>query len=172
MERLYQEYRDIAEFRLVYINEAHAADSSWPVQYAKEKGINDHEDIDDRCTTAKLLMDEKALTIPCLVDSMANKVNKAYSAWPDRVFLIRTDGRLAVAAARGPFGYKPAIDEVEAWLKSFRADAAEPPLPDSAAPAGKEQDVQTMFPDEQPEADADEAKEPDPKPDENDERGK
>jgi len=163
MERLYKEYRDVAEFRLVYINEAHAADSSWPVQYAKEKGINDAENLVDRCTTAKMLMDEKALTIPCLVDSMENKVNKAYSAWPDRIFLIRTDGRLAVAAARGPFGYKPALVEVENWLKTFRADGAEPPLPESAVPAGEEQDVATMFPEEKPQEQKDEAKESDSK---------
>lgn len=159
MERIYREYRDIAEFRLVYINEAHAADSSWPVQYAREKGINDHEDIEDRCTTAKLLMDEKALTIPCLVDGMENKVNRAYSAWPDRAFLIRTDGRLAVAGAQGPRGYKPAIDEIEKWLKAFRETGGEPPLPDSAAPAGEDRDVETIFAQDKPaETDADENK--------------
>ena len=27
MEQMYQSYRDIAEFRLIYIKEAHAADS-------------------------------------------------------------------------------------------------------------------------------------------------
>jgi len=172
MERLYQEYRDIAEFRLVYINEAHAADSSWPVQYAKDKGINDHEDIEDRCTTAKLLMDEKALTIPCLVDGMDNKVNKAYSAWPDRIFLIRTDGRLAIAADRGPRGYKPALVEVEKWLKTFRAEGAEPPLAESAAPAGEDLDVEAMFPEEKEETGAEEAKQPDSGSDEKDNRGK
>ena len=39
MEEMYQEFKDIAEFRLVYIREAHAADSNWSVPYAKEKGI-------------------------------------------------------------------------------------------------------------------------------------
>lgn len=172
MERLYSEYQDIAEFHLVYINEAHAADSSWPVQYAKEKGINDHENIEDRCTTAKLLMDEKALTMPCFVDGMDNKVNRAYSAWPDRAFLIRTDGRLAVAGAQGPFGYKPALNEIEVWLKEFRAKGVEPALPDSAAPAGDDRDVTTMFPEDKSQEKQDEAEEPDSRSDEKDERGK
>lgn len=172
MERIYREYRDIAEFRLVYINEAHAADSSWPVQYAKEKGINDHENIEDRCSTAKRLMDEKALTIPCLVDGMENKVNRAYSAWPDRAFLIRTDGRLGVAGAQGPRGYKPAIEAIEKWLKAFRAEGAEPPLPDSAAPAGEDRDVKSMFPEVEPEGKKDGERDSDTRSGEGDERGK
>ena len=148
MERLYNEYRDIVEFRMVYINEAHAADGTWPVAYAKDKGITEHDDYSERCTTAQMLLDDKQLTIPCVIDGMDNKVNRAYSAWPDRVFLIRSDGRLAVAADRGPRGFKPALAESRRWLEAFRAQGEEPALPETARPAGEDRDVSEMFPDD------------------------
>lgn len=114
---------------MVYINEAHAADGSWPVPYAKEKGINEHTNYGERCTTAQMLLDEKKLTIPCIIDGMDNKVNEAYKAHPDRVFLVRKDGKLAVAAARGPWGFKPGLTATEEWLAEFKDTGEEPELP-------------------------------------------
>ena len=131
MEQMYKNYKDIVEFRLVYITEAHAADSNRSVGYAKEKGINQHKNYGERCTTAEMLMEDKSLTMPTLIDGMDNAVNNAYSAHPDRVFLIRSDGRLAVAAARGPSGFKPGLDTTRQWLAEFKKNGKEPSLPDS-----------------------------------------
>ena len=122
---MYQDYKDVAEFRMVYINEAHAADGRNPVGYAKEKGITEHDDYEERCVTAQMLMDDETLTIPCLIDGMDNKVNQAYSAWPDRIFLVRTDGKLAVAADRGPWGFKPGLNASIEWLKEFSESGEE-----------------------------------------------
>ncbi len=138
MEQLYQDYKDIAEFRLVYIKEAHAADSDRSVGYAVEKGINEHANYGERCATAEMLMQDKSLTIPTLIDGMDDAVNQAYRAYPDRVFLVRTDGRLAVAAARGPFGFKPALRETEAWLADFKESGQEPELPEEAIEAAEQ----------------------------------
>ncbi len=129
MEALYREFSDLAEFLLVYINEAHAEDSTWPVDYAQEKGISEHADYGARCTTAELLLNDNQLTIPCLVDGMDNTVNRAYNGWPDRVFVVRTDGRLAVAANKGPFGFVPGLEATRAWLESLRDTGNEPALP-------------------------------------------
>lgn len=132
MEQMYKDYRDIAEFRIVYINEAHAADSDRPVAYAREKGINTHTTYGQRCEVADRLIKEKKLTIPIIIDGLDNKTGEAYHAWPDRVFLVRTDGRLAVAGARGPWGFAPALKEAEQWLADFRKTGKEPPLPEGA----------------------------------------
>lgn len=129
MQKMYDEYKDVAEFRMIYIREAHAADGTWPVGYAKEKGITEHKDYGQRCETAERLLNDENLTIPCIIDGMDNAVNEAYSAWPDRVFLVRTDGRLAVAADRGPWGFKPGVDAAKAWLAEYKATGVEPPLP-------------------------------------------
>ena len=120
MEAMFQKYKDIAEFRMIYIREAHAADSSRPVPYAKEKGINQQTDYHDRCTTAEMLLNDKQLTMPFLIDAMDNATNTAYQAHPDRVFLVRTDGKLAIAASRGPAGFKPALKSTEQWLEEAR----------------------------------------------------
>lgn len=135
MQNMYETYGDIAEFRIVYIKEAHASDSSWPVPYAKEKGIKEHTTFGERCDVAKKLLDDNKLTIPTVVDNMENEANEAYKAWPDKVFVVRTDGRLAVAAKRGPWGFKPAMDEAKKWLAEFKETGNEPPLPEDAAPA-------------------------------------
>lgn len=137
MEKMYQDYRDIAEFRLIYIREAHAADSSWPMPIAKEKGINEHTSYEDRCKTAEMLINDNSLTIPTLIDEMDNVANDAYRAWPDRVFLIRSDGRLAVAAKRGPFGFEPGLKESMEWLKTFRESGTEPPLSEDVIEAAE-----------------------------------
>ena len=90
---MYQTYKDVAEFRIVYIQEAHAADGSWPMPIAIEKGINEHKTLKDRCATAEMLLKDNQLTIPCVIDGMDNATNEAYRAWPDRIFVVRTDGR-------------------------------------------------------------------------------
>ena len=125
---MFQDYKHIAEFRMVYINEAHAADGKRPVGYAQQKGITEHDDYSERCVTAQMLMDDRSLTVPCLIDGMDNKVNSLYSAHPDRIFLVRKDGRLAVAADRGPFGFNPALNECKDWLQEFAKTGEEPKL--------------------------------------------
>jgi hypothetical protein len=130
MEKIYRDYKDIAEFRIVYIREAHAADSTWPVDYAKEKGITEHKNYGERCMVAERMMEEENVTIPCIIDEFDNKVNAAYKAWPTRLFVVRGDGRLAVAAERGPWGFKPAIKKAKAWLAEYGKGGKEPELPE------------------------------------------
>ena len=132
LEKLYQTYRDLAEFRIIYIREAHAADSRRPVEYAVEQGITEHKDLSDRCATAEILYKKKSLTIPCLIDSMDDATNSAYQGWPDRIFVVRSDGRIAVSADRGPFGFAPALKKTEAWLEELRNSGSEPPLDDGS----------------------------------------
>lgn len=43
----------------------------------------------------------KKITIPCIIDKMDNQASEAYSAWPDRIFVVRSDGSLAIAAGHG-----------------------------------------------------------------------
>lgn len=128
MERMYKEYKDVAEFYIVYISEAHASDDERPVEYATELGIKEHKNFGERCMVATRLRTDKTLTIPCLVDGMDNAVDKAYKALPDRVYVVRKDGKLAVASKRGPRGFRPAITKTRAWLASYKETGREPDL--------------------------------------------
>lgn len=138
MQKMFEEFGDLVEFRLVYINEAHAADGRSPVPYAKKMGIMEHTSVNDRCSTAKLLLDSKKLTIPTLTDEMDDEVSKAYAAFPDRIYLVRSDGRLAIVAERGPFGFSPALKESKAWMTQLKDSGSEPELPESASEPGDE----------------------------------
>lgn len=133
---MYQQYKDVAEFYIVYISEAHAADDRSPVGYAKDLGIKEHTNYGERCAVATRLQKEKRLTIPCLIDGMDNKVANAYQGWPDRVYLVRKDGRLAVAGKRGPWGFRPAINRANKWLAEYYQTSVEPELviPDEDEP--------------------------------------
>lgn len=128
MEKMYQAYKDIAEFFIVYISEAHASDDRSPVGYAKKLGIKEHGNYGERCSIADRLVKEKKLTIPCLIDGMDNAVEKQYKAHPDRVFLVRKDGTLAVAGKRGPWGFKPGLNAANIWLAEYRETGDEPAL--------------------------------------------
>jgi hypothetical protein len=126
MEAMYQKYKDVAEFQIVYIKEAHAADSNWPVPYAVRQGINQPTTYSERCSIAHLLTDNTDLTIPMLVDEIDNTVNDLYQALPNRLFLVRKDGTLAVAARRGPMGFPPALAEAEEWLAAYAESDKKP----------------------------------------------
>ncbi len=75
-----------------------------------------------------MLAEDKSLTIPMLVDEIDDNVNALYQALPNRVFLVRKDGRLAVAASRGPMGFPPALKEAKEWLAAYATSGEEPAL--------------------------------------------
>ena len=113
---------------MVYVREAHAADSSWPVDYAKEQNITEPTSYEERCTVAERLVNEGKLTIPCLIDGIDNAVNDLYKGHPTRIFLIRKDGKLGVAGSRGPFGLNPSIEATQKWLKEYKDTGKEPEI--------------------------------------------
>lgn len=56
-------------------------------------------------------------TIPCLVDDMQNTAQKAYAGWPDRLYVVDAEGKVAYKGGRGPKGFKP--DEARAKLSEL-----------------------------------------------------
>lgn len=72
-------------------------------------------DLKTRLSYADVCTATLKLSMPTVVDREDNKVNAAYSGWPDRFVIVGVDGRVAYIGARGPEGFKPA--EVEGWLK-------------------------------------------------------
>jgi len=56
------------------------------------------------------------LTMPSVIDNDDNAVNQAYGAWPDRLYVIDTDGSVAFKTAPGPAGFK--TPDLAAWLRN------------------------------------------------------
>ena len=129
MEKMYEDYRDIAAFLIIYIREAHAADGNRPVDYAKELVINEHKTFDERRDVARRFVGDKEVRIPTIIDNMDGEVDAAYGAAPTRAYIIRKDGRLGVTCGRGPRGLEPALKEINVWLEQYRETGEEPGFP-------------------------------------------
>jgi iodothyronine deiodinase-like protein len=53
-------------------------------------------------------------SLPFGIDDMSNAADNAYSAWPERLYVVDESGHIAYRGGMGPFNYKPA--ELRAWL--------------------------------------------------------
>lgn len=110
-------YGDQVQFYVVYIREAHALDSRQPSGGGGNPIVEDPRSLDERCEVAEVCLAKLALEgLPALVDGIDDAVNTAYAAWPDRMYLVGRDGRIAYHGGRGPFGFLP--DELEAGIQA------------------------------------------------------
>ena len=116
MRRLYDETKDHARFLLVYVREAHAADE-WVMPDNKESGLHFAQPTSHsaRIDAAECCVEDLSLDMPTVVDGLDDAVSRAYGAWPDRLYVIGPDGRVAYQGGVGPFGFKP--NEVRAFLR-------------------------------------------------------
>lgn len=73
---------------------------------------------EDRVKVAGECMKELKLSIPCLVDDMQNTAQKGYAGWPDRLYVLDKEGKVAYKGEPGPRGFKPA-DAEEALKKAL-----------------------------------------------------
>ena len=102
---MYETYKDRVEFYIVYIREAHAADSSWAMNFTGRDGelIYDPISEDERAKVASQCVADLNLPMPALIDRLDDEVNQSYLGWPDRLYLVDTAGKVAYAGGRGPF---------------------------------------------------------------------
>ena len=90
----------------MYIREAHPTDA-WQVEANEREGVlfAQPTTIEERIEVASACSLHLDLTIPTLVDDMADSTDRKYYALPDRLFLVGRDGRIAFRGAPGPFGF-------------------------------------------------------------------
>jgi hypothetical protein len=112
------------EFVVVYIREAHP-EEGWILPENRRSGIAVHEPTTDeeRRLVASTCATDLKIAMLTVVDGVDNAVASAYGGWPDRLYLIGSDGRIAYQGGEGPFGFKPA----ELGLAIERALAADAP---------------------------------------------
>jgi hypothetical protein len=79
------------------------------------KKITQTDAIDHRVQNAEICLTALKLSVPTVIDREDNAVNVAYAGWPDRMYVVGVDGRIAYRGGPGPKGFKP--EEVEDWLK-------------------------------------------------------
>jgi len=116
LNRLYRDYRERVAFYVVYVQEAHPIDA-WQMDVNVSDGVlvPTTKTDDERINVAGLCVTKLGIELPALVDESDDAVERAYTGWPDRLYVVDADGRIAYKSAAGPFGFRPS--EVEAALK-------------------------------------------------------
>jgi type I thyroxine 5'-deiodinase len=125
LNKLYRDYRDRAAFHIVYIQEAHPIDR-WQMDVNVKDGVlvATTNSPAERATVAGMCLTKLGIELPAIIDSSDDAVERAYTGWPDRMYVIDRNGRVAYKSAAGPFGFKPS--ELEAALKRLLASEAAP----------------------------------------------
>jgi hypothetical protein len=101
-------YRDRVSFLAVYIREAHP-EEGWILPENRRSGVAVDEPRNDeaRWEVAAACATALRLGMPMVVDAVDNAVASTYGGWPDRLYLVGRDGRIAYRGGEGPFGFKP-----------------------------------------------------------------
>ena len=61
----------------------------------------------ERFAVAGTCVRKLGIKFPALVDGLDNRVESAYTGWPDRMYLIAPGGRVLYKSNAGPFGFHP-----------------------------------------------------------------
>jgi type I thyroxine 5'-deiodinase len=61
----------------------------------------------ERASVAGTCVRKLGIKFPALLDSFDNRVEAAYTGWPDRLYLIGRGGRVLYKSEPGPFGFHP-----------------------------------------------------------------
>jgi hypothetical protein len=122
---MHQRYKDTVVFLAVYVREAHPTDG-WRMAVNDQAGIAIAQPRSDRerSSVASKCCAALEITMPLLVDTLDDRVGKAYSGMPDRLYIVDRRGHVVYKGGRGPFGFKPA--EMEQSLVLMLLDEEKP----------------------------------------------
>jgi hypothetical protein len=112
---------------VIYIREAHPTDGRQVQANVKEKIlIPDSKTLEERAKVAREFAAQFKVSLPILVDTIDDQAEKAYAGWPDRIYVIDAEGRIAYKGGPGPRGFR--VAEVPPVLDRLARDA--PARPD------------------------------------------
>ena len=120
---MYDEYKDKVAFYVVYIQEAHPSDI-WQMPSNITQGVvfKLPKSFDERTGIASSCVRKLGIKIPALIDRMDDSTERAYTGWPDRIYLLDRNGRVAFKTKPGPFGFDAA--QLRIQLRRVMASAA------------------------------------------------
>jgi len=128
LHRIYDTYKDRANFLTVYISEAHP-DDEWQMDSNRKDAMvyKQPKSDDERKAMAKILVDRLKYKIPVALDPIDGRAEKVFAAWPERIYVIGRDGRVIFKGGMGPFGFEP--EKAEAALAKAVSLPASAPRP-------------------------------------------
>jgi type I thyroxine 5'-deiodinase len=64
------------------------------------------KDEQERASIAGACVRKLGIQVPAVIDEFGNSTEQAYTAWPDRLYLLDQSGHIAYKSKPGPFGFK------------------------------------------------------------------
>ena len=61
---------------------------------------------EERALVAGACVRKLGIKFPAVLDEFGNSTEQAYTGWPDRIYLVDQNGRVAYKSRPGPFGFK------------------------------------------------------------------
>lgn len=120
---MYQQYKDVADFLMVYIREAHPEDERQAVTNVKEGVIyKQPKTNEERLRIAAVFRQKNGLRMPLMVDPIDDEASKAFAAMPERMYVIDPSGKIVLKGGMGPFDFDP--NEVRPFLEAERLKSA------------------------------------------------
>ena len=107
MADLNTKYGDQFQFLLIYIREAHPKTEFSPGPAGEKFAVKEPQTPEERAAMALRFAREQKIGFPVLVDSMDNTQAIQWGAWPARLFVISTTGKVVYAGEPGPWYVKP-----------------------------------------------------------------
>lgn len=91
---------------VVYITEAHPSDV-WQMQGNIRDSVvfASPKSEEERALLAGACVSKLGIKPPAVLDQFGNATENAYTAWPDRLYVIDAAGRVAYKSRPGPFGF-------------------------------------------------------------------
>ena len=118
LDELAKSYGDKVKFFGVYIREAHADGEDQVIRNLDEGVIfTQPETEDERAEVASACMLRYNFSFPMLLDGMDNDAEEKYISWPDRLYMIDREGKVAFKSGLGPLYFD--VDEFEAAIRDY-----------------------------------------------------
>lgn len=86
--------------------------------------IEDPKTLEERRKVAREFAEQFKISLPILVDTLDDQAEKAFAAWPDRIYVLDAEGKIAYKGGPGPRGFN--VAEAAAVLAKLLAEPAPP----------------------------------------------
>ena len=121
LDNLAKTYGDKVKLLSIYIREAHAeGEDQVPRNLDEDVIFEQPATSDERAEVAAACMLRHNFSFPMLMDNMENEAEEKYMSWPDRLYLIDSDGKIAYQGGMGPLYFD--VDEFEQELRELIGD--------------------------------------------------
>ena len=91
----------------MYITEAHPSDVWQMESNVRDKVVfASPKSEDERALIAGACVRKLGIKFPAVLDEFGNSTEQAYTGWPDRIYVVDQNGRVAYKSRPGPFGFR------------------------------------------------------------------